>query len=88
MDTPQTPQVRIPGEAPETPQPAQPASAAPSEVNNVTATQSSTEVEMGGTQDATSQPEPEKDKEDAIPSDVQAEPAPTSAKSSDFHFLE
>jgi hypothetical protein len=81
---PQTLQVRI-GETPKTPQPAA-ATAAP-EVNNVTATQSS-EVEMGGTQDATSQPEPEKEKEDVIVLDAQAETAPPPAKKSVFNFLE
>jgi hypothetical protein len=87
METPQTPQqLRIPGEAPETPQPAP---AAPSsELNNMTVPQNSTEVEMGGTQDATSQPDPGKEKEEAILPDVQAKPAPTSTKKSGFNFLE
>ncbi|KAG0156546.1 hypothetical protein PDIDSM_3727 [Penicillium digitatum] len=78
MDTPQTPQVRVPGETPESTQ-----------KPNATATANhNSEVEMGGTQ-GTSQPDPEPAQEDSILPDVQAEleAAPTK-KISGFNFLD
>lgn len=84
MDTPQTPQVRVPGE-PESTQPEPNATA----TATATANHNSTEIEMGGTQD-TNQAEPEPAQQDAILPDVQAElepPAPAK-KNSGFNFLE
>ncbi|CAI7642488.1 unnamed protein product [Penicillium viridicatum] len=85
MDTPQTPQVRVPGETPESTQPE------PNTIATATATanHNSTEVEMGGTQD-TNQAEPEPAQQDATLPDVQAEPEPPAPakKNSGFNFLD
>ncbi|CAG8889511.1 unnamed protein product [Penicillium egyptiacum] len=84
MDSPQTPQVRVPGETEST----QPEPNATVTVT-VTANHDCTEIEMGGTQD-TSQPEPEPAQQDSTLPDVQAEPelTPPAKKSAGFNFLE
>ncbi|KGO65016.1 hypothetical protein PITC_042350 [Penicillium italicum] len=84
MDTPQTPQVRVPGETPDTTQEPNATATATATVNH-----NSTEVEMGGTQD-TSQPDSEPAQEDSTLPDVQAEPEPPAPakKNSGFNFLD
>ncbi|KAJ5365030.1 hypothetical protein N7517_007916 [Penicillium concentricum] len=79
MDTPQSPQVRVPGKTPEKTQPEPHAIA--------TANHNSTEVDMGGTQE-TSQPEPVAAQEDSILIYVQVEEPPALKKNVGFNFLD
>lgn len=85
MDTPQTPQVRVPGETPESTQSEPNATA----TATATANHNSTEVEMGGTQD-TNQAEIEPAQQDATLPNVQPQPEPPAPakKNSVFNFLE